>query len=612
MDQRRMLLAVVLVFLVYFGYNYWAGQRAAERAQLESTDVPASQIVDEGAAQRDGSAEPSTTPGAGAADAGERAAATGDDGTGEAPVIERAPEQFVTVETPLWTAELSTHGASITSWCLAEYDAADGSDVCLVPEGARGLPLEIDVGMGTIDARQRSFSYDGPSRVELAEGSSPRTLTFVSEAADGVRIVREYTFDPSSYAFTTTVEATAPYERGELRSLNIGWPGIEPTEAKEEERAFSSVIMTGEGSADRKNLGNVKDEPRVDAGAIAWATSQSRYFMAAVAPANAAFDAATRFGTEEPSKVGFDASMEVDAGSVRQTFLVYAGPQDYFLLKDLGIGLDSAVEMGWSFTRPLSVLVLRAFVAVNNVIPNYGLVIIIFSIITKVLFLPLTHKSFTSMKRMQDLKPKMDALQQRFKDDKEGLAKAQMELYRKEKVNPLAGCFPMLLQMPVFIALFQVLRNTIELRGAEFALWITDLSQPDTLFAVAGFPIHILPLLMGVGMLVQQRFTSSDPQQAMMSKMMPVLFTALFYGFASGLVLYWSVNTALSIWHQYYIQKSGQQRDENDLELAAVGTTSTTTAPEFGDAGSAPPAGGPGNGNGNGNGSGRSRGKRKK
>ena len=141
----------------------------------------------------------------------------------------------------------------------------------------------------------------------------------------------------------------------------------------------------------------------------------------------------------------------------------------------------------------------------------------------------------------------------------------------------------MLLQMPVFIALFQVLRTTIELRGAPFGLWITDLSQPDTIAHIAGFPIHILPLLMGLGMLVQQRFTSKDPQQAMMGKMMPVIFTALFYNFSSGLVIYWFVNTVLSIVQQYYIHRGPDAATEPPIagELTSQPTTSSTPMPGF-------------------------------
>jgi YidC/Oxa1 family membrane protein insertase len=225
--------------------------------------------------------------------------------------------------------------------------------------------------------------------------------------------------------------------------------------------------------------------------------------------------------------------------------------------------------MGWSFTRPLSVLLLKALVWGHNYIPNYGIVIILISILTKLLFYRLTHKSFTEMKRMQDVQPKLNALKEQFGDNKEAMAKAQMELYKKEGVNPLGSCLPMILQMPVFIALFQVLRTTIELRGAPFMLWMTDLSQPDTIAAIAGFPIHVLPLLMGLGMLMQQKFTTSDPSQAAMTKMMPILFTALFYSFASGLVIYWLVNTILSIGQQYYIHRSPSAALEVSPDAAA-------------------------------------------
>jgi membrane protein insertase Oxa1/YidC/SpoIIIJ len=162
-----------------------------------------------------------------------------------------------------------------------------------------------------------------------------------------------------------------------------------------------------------------------------------------------------------------------------------------------------------------------------------------------------------------------------------------MDLYKKEGVNPLGSCLPMILQMPVFIALFQVLRTTIELRGAPFMLWITDLSQPDTIAAIAGFPIHVLPLLMGLGMLLQQKFTTSDPSQAGMTKMMPILFTVLFYNFASGLVVYWLVNTVMSIGQQYYIHRGPSASAEVSPDVAAPGgvptnvPASVTTMPEF-------------------------------
>jgi len=608
MDQRRALVAVVLIFIVLFGYNYWAGQQARQRAALEAGEIPSSTVAE----IPGGAASGSTEPG----DVGQNAATTdqpttaGDVGSGdvmgESESTPLAPERIVTVDSPTWRAEISTHGGDIVSWTLKEYNTADGAPVNLVPDGSHGLPMAVGYGTETVESRRRSFSYSGPERIDLTDGGSSVTLRFESAGDDGINITRTYTFQPATYAFSTTVQVVVPPGPTARRELSLGWPGIIPTEKREEDRAISSVMML-DGGASRQTLRGLKKESKKDAGEIAWVTSQSRYFMAAVAPVDGMFSEAVRFGDAELRTAGFDATMQFTNESAQQTFLVYAGPQDFAAVSNLGIGLESAVDLGWRLTRPLSVLMLRALVAVYKIIPNYGLVIILFSVLTKLLFYRLTHKSFSEMKRMQDLQPKQKALQEKYKDDKEGLAKAQMELYKTEKVNPLGGCLPMLLQMPVFVALFQVLRTTIELRGAPFALWITDLSQPDTIATVFGFPIHILPLIMGVGMLVQQKFTSKDPQQAMMGNLMPIVFTALFYNFSSGLVLYWSVNTALSIWQQYYIH-SGSKTQEAESEPAVIATeaTSATAAPDFSDAEPAPPTNGPTNG------SGRKKGRRKK
>lgn len=542
MDQKRALLAVVLIFLVLFGYNFWMSQKAKD-LPIETVEPPAvtsetrvdvtGQTESEPAGTYDVSSETDTAP--------DMVAGVG------------TQENLISVESELWQATLSTRGAVLLSWELSEHTGIEGESIELVPEGSQGLNVTVTHGATTIDASEWTFEYDGPTDIVLSDGRSA-TLVFDATNDAGLRIKREYVFHADSYLFTAGVSVEGPSGPAAQRDMRIGWPGIMPTEQKEEDRSLSSVAMI-DGGADRENLGALKKESRKKSGEITWATATSRYFMVAVMPDDAAFREIEMFGDGDARTAGFEAIMDLGSGATTRTFTVYAGPQDYLGVLELGLGLETAVDLGWKLTRPLSVLMLRALVWTHGLIPNYGLVIILFSILTKLIFYRLTHKSFSEMKRMQDLQPKLKALQEKHKDDKEALAKVQMELYKKEKVNPLGSCLPMLLQMPVFIALFQVLRTTIELRGAPFALWITDLSQPDTIAHIAGFPIHILPLLMGLGMLVQQRFTSKDPQQAMMGKMMPIIFTALFYNFASGLVIYWFVNTVLSIVQQYYIHR---------------------------------------------------------
>jgi YidC/Oxa1 family membrane protein insertase len=247
-------------------------------------------------------------------------------------------------------------------------------------------------------------------------------------------------------------------------------------------------------------------------------------------------------------------------------------------LEKFDVGLEQSVDLGW--LRFLSVLALKSMMFLRKFIPNYGWIIILMSVITKILFYRLTHKSFKSMKDMQKLQPKIKELQNKYKDNKEELQKRTMKLYKEAGVNPLGGCLPLVFQMPVFIALFGALRNTIELRNAPFMLWINDLSSPDVLFNFGftvpflGDSFHLLPILMGGAMVLQSKLGGSPTggsappgQTKMMTTMMPILFTFMFYSMPSGLVLYWIVNNILTILQQYYAHRQSEN-EEGQLEQA--------------------------------------------
>jgi YidC/Oxa1 family membrane protein insertase len=220
------------------------------------------------------------------------------------------------------------------------------------------------------------------------------------------------------------------------------------------------------------------------------------------------------------------------------------------------------VDFGWKWIRPLSRLIFAFMLLCHRAIPNYGVVIIILSALTKLLFWPLTQKSFKSMREMQRLQPEMAAMKEKYKNDPQRLNKAMMELYRERGVNPVGGCLPLLLQMPVFISLFNVLRLTIELRRAPFMLWIRDLSAPDVVARMPfslpfiGDAVSVLPILMGIAMFLQQKMSATDPKQAAMTYMLPIVFTVMFFRFPSGLVLYWLVNNVLTIGHQYLMARA--------------------------------------------------------
>ena len=246
-------------------------------------------------------------------------------------------------------------------------------------------------------------------------------------------------------------------------------------------------------------------------------------------------------------------------------------PRTLDILKAQGSKLEEVINFGW-FILPsiksawLAKPFLYALKFFYKYIHNYGVAIIIITVILKTLFYPLTNTSYKSMKEMQKLQPKMEALKEKYKNDRDAMNKAVMELYKTHKVNPMGGCLPMVVQIPVFFALYKALMFSIELRHAPFMLWINDLSAPDALFGViphglpffGGFPIGPLPLLMGVTMLIQQKMTPSnmDPAQAKMMMALPFVFTFMFLNFPSGLVLYWLVNNILTIAQQTYINRT--------------------------------------------------------
>lgn len=592
MEDKRPLLAIVLILVVFLGFSYWNSWQARQHAaEQQAVEAPAGEAA--GLVEGQGSA----TAVAGGSEAG-----TGtipkEDGSAEARASEPAmtageeiAEEITTIETPLWVARLSNRGGVIISWELRGYDSASGEPVQLVPEGLPALGTQIKYGAERFDTS--SMMFEGPGeRVFRPSGEDSFTMVgFQTETLGGLRLTRQYTFYPDSYSFELYVSVVGLDAPAAEREMVIGWPGILPTEEREDDRSDRASVVMVDGKAVRENLGKLKSEPRQSVGEIAWVTAQSKYFMAAVVPVDNAFTRSVSYADTSAQAARFDATIELAEGATALEFVVYAGPQDFVAVSGLGKGLEQAVYLGWPWIRPLSVLTLRALIWAHRMLPNYGVVIILFSILTKLLFYRLTHRSFTEMKRMQELQPQLKALQKKYENNKEELSKVQMRLYKEAGVNPLSSCLPMLLQMPVFIALFQVLRTTIELRGAPFMLWMTDLSQPDTIAAIAGFSIHVLPILMGVGMLVQQKFSSTDPSQAAMGRLMPIVFTVIFYNMASGLVLYWLVNTVLSIAQQYYIHRGPSVAVDASRDVAAplgvpaeTTSSSTTEAPRFEDA----------------------------
>jgi YidC/Oxa1 family membrane protein insertase len=528
-------------------------------------------------------------------DAGER---TVSDGSG-LPAATASDIKLITVRTPLYELVITTAGAEIVSAKLTNFET-DGRPIDLVAQD--DTPRRGGMVAVTLVGETRSQplgdvlfdAYSSGSPTALSDGSvfqldantPEKELVFTATSADGGVIERYYRFNHDSYLIQAGVRfATAhvPYVRDVSWSLG---PGMGSTEVNVEEdhAAMRATLRLGD-EYHRKKPGDFDEN---FTGTVHWAALQNKYFTTILMAQAPAGGQAHSEGVKAESfmTASIELPLSERLGRADQMIDVYLGPIDYEALKAFDRGLEKNVEMGFWLFRPVSGVILWCLLWLYKFIPNYGVVIIILSVVTKVLFYRLTHKSFKSMRDLQSLQPRIQALKDKYGDDKQRLSQETMKLYKEAGVNPLGGCLPMLLQMPVFIALFNVLRSTIELRGAPFVGWMNDLSQQDVLATMPfslpfmGDAVSVLPILMGVGMLVQSKIggsiagpTSSAAQPKAFQYMLPIVFTVLFYRMPSGLVLYWLVNTVLSVAQQYYINKGADEEERANKAKAAENET---------------------------------------
>lgn len=476
-----------------------------------------------------------------------------------------AEEKEVVVETPLYRAVFSSTGASIKSFKLKKYHLKADPDSPLVDLAHGQVPLvtiQFDPA-GKKDTNPVVYHVDENS-LTMEAGDSPRELTFRATTSDGLALQQTFRIDPDQYAVEHGFTISNPLEKpveGILKARIANLPPKESTSYY----SFIGITLLLNNKYEEIASTDLKNEKSLS-GLIAWISYQEDYFMTAFVPeaeSQSHFLGRTLASgvLEGTWSAALQPILAENQFSTRST--LYLGPRDLDILKVIGRKLDLAIDFGWTdiIAKPLLYL-LRFF---NQYMGNYGIAIILLTILIKILFWPLTHKSYKSMKEMQKIQPLMAKIREKYKDNKEMMNKEMMSLYKTYKVNPMGGCLPMVIQIPVFFALFRILGNSIELRHAPFVLWINDLSAPDRLFHLpftipymtppSGIPV--LTLLMGASMFIQQKMTPTpgDPMQAKIMLLMPVIFTFMFINFPSGLVLYWLVNNVLSIGQQYRIIK---------------------------------------------------------
>lgn len=593
--ERRALLAFVASMLLFLAYDAlylsprMKKQEEARRARMEqlAADSLAARSAREGGMELAPDTATTAPPAQPATQPAQPARAEVDSGaTFEIglPRGDREAAKTFTVVNDLYEITLSSAGGEIVSTRLPGYET-EGQPVELFPQDPdwtdeRVLSLSLRGENSVLDLNDVDFdAFQGESPTPLADGSRVAVdtrrgytdIVFRAETPDGQTIERSYRFYANRYDFDAGVRlARLAYPA----IVGVAWgfgPGMTATEANvdDDQRNFKASIQLGE-EFHRISPSHFSNESTESyAGTLNFASLQTKYFLSAIVPPEPTRAEIVVTGDKAQHRISQKITLPVAANQaeVSQSVRVYMGPLEYRALQAVGGGLDKTIEMGWRWMRPVAWIVLKSMVWMYRFIPNYGWVIIIISVLTKVLFYRLTHKSFKSMKEMQALQPKLAAIKEKYGDDRQRVSQETMKLYKEAGVNPLGGCLPMLLQMPVFVALFNVLKYTIEVRGAHWIGWITDLSQQDVLFQMPfslpfiGNAFSLLPILMGAAMFLQSKLGGSPTggtsmaQPAGMQTMLPIVFTVMFYRMPSGLVIYWIVNTVLSVAQQYYIHR---------------------------------------------------------
>ncbi|HSL39099.1 MAG TPA: membrane protein insertase YidC [Desulforhopalus sp.] len=554
MDTYRAFLAIIISFVILLGYQYlFVGfdQPVAVEPQPSATTGTASE-----------DAVPSPTAPAQSAVATQPTLPAV-----PPPAYDRLPGQVV-VETDLYTAVISEDGGTIQSFVLKGYSdtlESDSTGVELVKVSpSQGLPLQFSWG----SAVAPQVLFESPVKeVKLSAGKTIGELRMVADAGNGLVIERLFTFDNSSYLIDLAVKIVNTSETilqgvPQLHQVNAPFEGVA---SPVNNFLFAGPAAFINGTLEEVSRGDFQDAPKTLQGSIEWAGYKGNYFLCALVPLGDNGTSFTMQGTEELTKTFLAGNLDTlqPGAELVYKYHVFYGPKILGMLKDIGFNLDKALNFGWFdiIAKP-TLWLLNMFYGVFH---NYGVAIIMVTVLFKAAFWPISQKGMKSMKNMQKLQPKMVKIKEKYKGDPARMNQEVMNLYKTYKVNPLGGCLPMVLQIPVFFALYKVLLQSIELRHAPFMLWITDLSAPDRLWIGFDIPflggLPVLTLLMGASMFFQQKLTptTADPMQQKIMMLLPVVFTFMFLNFASGLVLYWFVNNLLSILQQYLINRDSKK-----------------------------------------------------
>jgi YidC/Oxa1 family membrane protein insertase len=555
MDMQRALLALIISFVIIIGYEKFfvppAPVVAPGQVEQMGGTTTGTSVQQNGAAVAP-SALPKTPVQAG--HVGQPAAMQ--------PIAINPNAREITVDTPLYTAIFLEQGGGLKSFVLKKYRTAKEDDApsmeMITTTHPAELPMlfSLDNGAG---AELPLFKAEATS-VHVKEGGMGG-LTMTAVQADGVRIERYLTFTSNTYLidsrYVVSNTGTVPLQISPAIVMTNGAFASGSTNSR---YMFSGPAAYVNGKLDEVKPKKLAEGPYPLQGQVGWAAHVDNYFMCALIPGAENVGTFHAIGDDKVRTVLTGGLLKLAPGGTKEfRYEGFFGPKKLAYLKETGYDLAEAINFGWFDILAKPMLYMLNFF--YSVFGNYGIAIILLTCLIKGSFWPITQKGMKSMKNMQKLQPKVTKLREKYKEDPVKMNQEMMSLYKTYKVNPVGGCLPMLIQIPFFFALYRVLMAAIELRHAPFMLWINDLSAPDRLMIGFDLPylhgIPVLTVLMGASMYFQQKMTptTADPTQAKVMQLLPIIFTAMFVNFASGLVLYWFVNNLLSILQQQLINR---------------------------------------------------------
>jgi len=548
MEQARILIAIALSFLVFLLWEVFfvdkePVQHPRQEMASQQEPIEAPEPLTKGSIIQEG--EPAFTDGA---DEPEK------------------PSRTIVIDTPLYRVKVSETGAVFESFVLKKYRETidpDSSFLEMVDQNPTIGTVRLDFEKNSVADLNAAKFVAGVAQNNFKVIDEPINIAFRNSSIYGLTVEKSFTFSPDTYMIDLNITIKNGSDKTFRDNLVISLLNALPKDQARYGFVGPSALINNH--LEKIKIKKIKDK-NIFTGKLDWIAFQDRYFISSIIPKNSV-DASLRLLTNETNFLASQyiqpaKSLPPGTQQVYQ-YQLYFGPKSTPILKSFNRGLDKAVDFGmFTFIAKPCVWLMNLL---YSGIPNYGIAIIVLTTLIKIILWPLGSKSYKSMNEMKKIQPLMTEIREKYKDDKKKMNEEVMGLYRTYKVNPMGGCLPMLVQIPVFFALYRMLYEAIELRHAPFFGWINDLSAPDRLFRFdfsipfmqEPYGIPVLTIIMGATMFLQQKMSPpmGDPAQAKMMMLMPVIFTFIFINFSSGLVLYWLVNNILSISQQYYIQK---------------------------------------------------------